>query len=106
MSENEEYKGILKFEFASILRKYPEREEEMFKNLSYFDNLNLCTRIKARTVITCAMGDPICLPSTIFAIYNNLNVDKHIEILKFYEHNWETLVYSDEKKIIYIKKYL
>lgn len=102
----EEFKNITYFEFTSIIKKYPEKEEEMFNTLSYFDNLNLCTWIKARTVISCAMKDIVCPPSTIFAVYNHIKAPKHMEIMSFYEHSWETVINFDEKRLEYIKKYL
>lgn len=102
----EEVKNVTYLEFAMLIKNYPEREEELFDNLSYFDNLNLCTWIKARTVITCAMKDIVCPPSTIFAVFNNMEVKKHMEIMPFYEHNYETTIGFGEKGLEYIKKYL
>lgn len=58
-------------EIASLIRQYPERESEMFKTLSYFDNLNLCGNIEARTIMTCALKDTICprlLPYLLYII--------------------------------------
>jgi cephalosporin-C deacetylase len=102
----EEFKNIAYLEFAKIIKKYPEREEEMFRTLSYFDNLNLCDLIKGRIVISCAMKDLVCPPSTIFAVYNHIKSDKSIEIMQYYEHSWETIINFEEKKLEYIKTYL
>ena len=102
----EEAKNITYLEFIPIIKKHPKRIKEMFKTLSYFDNLNLCRSIKARTVISVALKDLICPPSTIFAVYNNIQCEKHIEIMPFYEHSWETLQNFDEKRLEYVKKYL
>lgn len=78
----------------------------MFNTLTYFDNLNLCSWIKARTVITCAMKDTCCPPSTIFAVYNHIKAEKYIEIMPYYEHGLEAVVNFEEKKLKYIKMYL
>jgi len=102
----EEFRNITYLEFTSIIKKYPEKEEEMFKTLSYFDNLNLCSWIKARTVISCAMKDTCCPPSTVFAVYNHIKAEKHMEIMPFYEHSWETVINFEEKKLEYIKMFL
>jgi cephalosporin-C deacetylase len=99
----EEVKNIAYLEFTSIIRYYPEREEEMFDTLSYFDNLNLCTWIKAKIVITCAMKDIVCPPSTIFAVYNHIKSQKQIEVMPFYEHDWTTILKFEEKKLELIK---
>ena len=102
----EEAKNITYLEFALLIKNHPEREEELFENLSYFDNLNLCTWIKAKTIIVCAMKDTVCPPSTIFAVFNNIKVEKYMEIMPFYEHTYETDLGFGEKNLEYIKKYL
>jgi cephalosporin-C deacetylase len=102
----EDFQNVTYLEFTTIIKKYPEREEEMFSTLSYFDNLNLCSWIKARTVISCAMKDTCCPPSTIFAVYNHIKAEKHMEAMPYYEHSWETVLNFEEKKLEYIKNYL
>jgi len=93
-------------EIANLIREYPEREDEMFRTLSYFDNLNLCGNISAKTVITCALKDIICPPSTIFAVYNNISSEKHMELLPYSEHDYTAAMRFDEKKLEYIKNNL
>lgn len=102
----EEAKNVTYLEFIPLIKKHPGKVSEMFDTLSYFDNLNLCSWIKARTIISVALKDLICPPSTAFAVYNNIHSEKYIEIMPFYEHNWETTTSFDEKKLEYIKKYL
>ena len=102
----EDFQNITYLEFHSLLKRFPEREEEMYKTLSYFDNLNLCTQIKARTIISVGTRDICCPPSTIFAVYNHIKAEKYIEVMPFYGHGWEALINFDEKKLEYIKKYL
>ena len=102
----EEFKNITYLEFINIIKRYPERKDEMFKTLSYFDNLNLCSWIKNRVIISCAMKDIVCPPSTIFAVHNTINSEKDIEIMEFYDHSWETHIRFEEKKLEYLKKYL
>ncbi|MGM0365441.1 MAG: acetylxylan esterase [Actinomycetota bacterium] len=87
-------------------KQTPQREEEMFEVLSYFDNLNLSSWIKARTIITCATRDIVCPSSTIFAVYNHITSDKVMEVLPFYGHDWSALLAFDEKRLRYIKKFL
>jgi cephalosporin-C deacetylase len=102
----EDFPNITYNEFQSIIRKYPEREEEMFKTLSYFDNLNLADRIKSRTIISCAMKDICCPPSTIFAVYNNIKAEKQMIKMPYYGHGWEAVINFDENRVELIKKYL
>lgn len=102
----EEFRNVTYLEFTSIIKKYPEREEEMYDTLSYFDNLNLCSWIKAKTIISCAMKDIVCPPSTIFAVYNHIQAEKTMEIMPFYDHSWETLINFEEKRLGYVINYL
>lgn len=102
----EEAKNLVYLEIPNIIREYPEKEKQIFKTLSYFDNLNLCERIKARTIITCAMEDIVCPPSTVFAVYNHIKSDKKIEILPYTEHGYQAVYAFEEKRLHYIKKYL
>lgn len=102
----EEAKNVTYLEFIPLIKNHPERVQDMYDTLSYFDNLNLCSLIKARTVISVALKDLICPPSTAFAVYNNIHSEKYIEIMPFYEHSLETAIRFEEKKLEYVKKYL
>lgn len=102
----EEAKNITYLEIANLIKGHPEREDEMFKTLSYFDNLNLCGNISAKTIISCGLKDIICPPSTIFAVYNHIGAEKNMEFLPYSGHDWDTINWFDEKKLEYIKKNL
>jgi len=102
----EDFPNITYNEFQNIIRKFPEREEEMFKTLSYFDNINLADRIKARTIVSCAMKDICCPPSTVFAVYNQIKASKQMIKMPYYGHDWNTIVNFEENRVELIKKYL
>lgn len=87
-------------EIAHLIRQYPEKEEEIFSTLSYFDNLNLCDNVKAKTIISCAVQDTICPPSTIFAVFNYLNSDKILETLPFSGHDYSTSFFLMRKSYL------
>jgi cephalosporin-C deacetylase len=99
---SEEFKATTYPEIASLIAEYPEKEDEIYKTLSYYDNLNLCGNIKAKTIITCALKDTICPPSTVFAVYNNIGSDKHIELLPYSQHDLLTTRRFDQKKLEHI----
>jgi len=105
----EQASSITFFELTEVIKRYPEKAEEFFKTLSYFDNLNLCSWIKARTVMSVAMKDMLNPPSTIFAVYNRIDGQKHIEIMPYYvrmlEYN-EADIDFGEKQLEYLVKYL
>jgi cephalosporin-C deacetylase len=102
----DEIKNLTYLEIANLIREYPEKENEIFKTLSYFDNLNLCNNIKAETIITCALKDVVCPPSTIFAVYNHIKSKKDIFLLPYSEHNYKSILRFDEKRVEYIRKRL
>jgi cephalosporin-C deacetylase len=82
------------WELADYIRKYPDRAERVFQTLSYFDNLNLADRIKCPALVSVGLIDEICPPSTIFAVYNRLNVPKHLAVFPYHtperpETQWE-----------------
>ena len=46
-----------------------------------------------------AMKDMVCPPSTNFAVYNNIEADKNIDILEYWDHSWETVLKYEEKRL-------
>ena len=102
----EDYPNITYLEFRNIIRKFPEREAEMFRTLSYFDNLNLADRIRAKTVVSYAMDDLCTPPSTIFAVYNWIQADKEMIRMPYYEHGYEAVMNFDEHRLKLVKAFL
>ena len=73
-------------EIALYCHRYPDRVDTVYNTLSYFDNLNLCDRIRCPVLVTVGLRDAICPPSTIFAVYNRLGVEKEIRVYPFGGH--------------------
>jgi cephalosporin-C deacetylase len=73
-------------EIPSFLKSFPHLYEQAIRTLSYCDCLNLAPRIKCRTVISNCLWDDVCPPSTIFAVYNHIEVEKQIEVYPFHKH--------------------
>lgn len=63
-----------------------EREDEIFRRLGYIDIKNLAPRITADVLMGISLIDPICPPSTQFAVYNNLASKKHALIYPDFRH--------------------
>ena len=78
----------------------------MFKTLSYFDNLNLADRIRAKTIVSCAMNDLCTPPSTIFAVFNWIQADKQMITMPYYAHSWDTMIAFDENRVKLVKTLL
>lgn len=89
-------------EFKSIANMYPDKEREMYDTLSYFDNLNLCKDIEAKTFISVGLRDTCCPPSTVFAVYNHIQSKKGIDVYPFYGHDAGIASAYQEKMLAYI----
>lgn len=72
-----------------------EREEQVFNKLGYIDIQNLADRINANYLMVTGMKDPICPPSTQFAVYNKIHSEK--EYLLYPEYGHEYLPYLGDK---------
>lgn len=73
-------------EAADFVSKHPEQLERTLKTLSYFDLLNLCGRIRKPTFVSVGLKDPICLPETVFAVYNRIEAPKQLQVYPFNGH--------------------
>jgi cephalosporin-C deacetylase len=82
-----DYKRVLEMEIETApyeeLRTYfrlfdprHERESETFAKLGYIDVQHLADRIKAEVLLTVAMNDDVCPPSTQFAVFNRIKSKK------------------------------
>lgn len=83
------------WEIAEYLRHHPTRSEQVFRTLSYFDNLNLADRITCPVLVSVGLIDEICPPSTVFAVYNRLTAPKAIGVFPYHAHerpepHWQT----------------
>jgi cephalosporin-C deacetylase len=74
-------------EIALYCNRYPDRQEAVFRTLSYVDNLCLAERIRCPVLMTVGLQDMICPPSTIFAVYNRIPSSiKEIQVYPFGAH--------------------
>jgi cephalosporin-C deacetylase len=63
-----------------------ERREEIFTKLGYIDVKNLAPRIRAHVLMGISLMDPICPPSTQFAVYNRITAPKQNIIYPDFGH--------------------
>jgi cephalosporin-C deacetylase len=76
-------------EITNFMKRFPERIEQAFATLSYFDNMNLVTRTKVKAAYySVGLWDDICPPSSVYASYNHLpeGVEKAIEVYPYNKH--------------------
>lgn len=65
-----------------------ERETEIFTQLGYIDVHHLAPRIRAEVLMTVALMDTVCPPSTQFAAYNKITAPKSMVVYPDYGHEW------------------
>ena len=85
-------------EIADYVRAWPDRCDQVFETLSYFDNLNLADRTRARMLVSVGLADLICPPSTVFAVYNHMRCPKELVVYPFHGHeegdHWEERAFA------------
>ncbi|MCD7033984.1 acetylxylan esterase [Metabacillus sp. GX 13764] len=98
-----ESQGSLK-EIAAFLRSQPEKLEEVLEVISHFDLLGLASRIRIPVLMSAGLKDDICLPETIYAVYNIIKAEKKINVFPFGGH--ETGEYQKRQGLLFIKEQL
>jgi cephalosporin-C deacetylase len=63
-----------------------EREHEIFTRLGYIDVQHLTDRIAARVLMTTALMDMVCPPSSQFAAYNKIKSEKEMILYPDFGH--------------------
>jgi len=74
-------------EIAEFLNSHPERQAEVMRTLSYFDILNLAPYIESPVLASACLKDLICLPETVFAMYNRIRSERSMRIYPFEGHS-------------------
>jgi cephalosporin-C deacetylase len=94
--------------FSSVteyLKLYPQHTEKAFETLSYFDTMNLASRIKCRVLASVALKDDICPAKLYFATYNRVTSPKEIHIYPFNGHEGGGRVHN-EVKLNYLAEHI
>jgi cephalosporin-C deacetylase len=73
-------------EIVNYLKVHRDKEEIVFRTLSYFDGVNFAVRAKIPALFSVGLMDKTCPPSTVFAAYNHYAGPKEIRIYSFNEH--------------------
>ncbi|WP_308639932.1 acetylxylan esterase [Paenibacillus silvisoli] len=73
-------------EIAQHLKRYPEQLETILHTIAHFDMLNLASRMTAPVLMSVGWKDGICLPETIYAVYNRIPTEKVIFDYPFSGH--------------------
>ncbi|HUY29992.1 MAG TPA: acetylxylan esterase [Acidimicrobiales bacterium] len=75
-------------EISDYLRSRPSLEDELWHTISYVDLLNLADRVTCETVVTVALWDDICPPSTIYSTFRRIAAPrKSLRVLPYHYHD-------------------
>ena len=82
-------------EFARWARVNPARAAAGLSTLDYFDGVNFCRHATAPTLVSVALMDMVCPPSTVFAAYNELRGTKEISVFEWDGHEGGRGIFTD-----------
>jgi cephalosporin-C deacetylase len=77
-------------EIMTYLKFHPYLESQVMKTLSYFDNLNLANRIKAKTLVSVGLQDTVCPPSTVYGTFNQIKAPKEMVVYPYLAHEFNS----------------
>jgi cephalosporin-C deacetylase len=90
------------FEISEYCRLYPERVDQVFNTLSYFDAVNHARRLKVPALFSVGLADPITPPSTVYSAFNHYPGEKAIEVYEFNGHDGASTVHF-ERKVAFVR---
>ncbi len=73
-------------EISDYIRRWPDREPQVWRTLSYFDNMNLAGWIQCPVLMNVGLLDDICPPSSIYATYNKITAPKEMKVYPYHNH--------------------
>ena len=73
-------------EIPDYLRRWPRHEEQVWRTLSYFDNMNLASRIRCPVLMDVGLQDDICPPSSVYAAFNKIAAPKEMKVYPYHNH--------------------
>ncbi len=84
-------------EIADYCKAYPDRVDQVFHTLSYFDVVNCARRITVPGLFSVGLVDTITPPSTVFAAYNQYAGHKQIAVYEFNGHEGGGTLHFERK---------
>ena len=89
-------------EISDYCRLYPERVDQVFTTLSYFDVVNHARRLQVPALFSVGLADLVTPPSTVFSAYNHYSGEKAIEVYHFNGHDGAASVHF-ERKVAFVR---
>jgi cephalosporin-C deacetylase len=73
-------------EITRYCRAHRDKVGAVFDTLAYFDGVNFAARAQAPALLSVALMDDVCPPSTVFAAYNHYAGPKDLDVWEFNAH--------------------
>jgi len=73
-------------EIAAFCRVHRGEVERVFRTLGYFDGMHFAARARARALVSVALMDTVCPPSTVYAAHNHYAGPKELRVYLFNGH--------------------
>lgn len=101
LSDYKDYFKIVDWPASDVYegqKAYGISDDELYRNLSYFDIKNIASWIECPIWMAYGLQDETCPPHTNFAAYNNVRSDKKYLTFKLRGHNvWEEMGWQKDK---------
>ena len=81
LTDSDPYNEVVRY-----LSVHRDLVDQSYRTLSYFDGVNFARRATAPALFSVALMDPVCPPSTVFAVHNLYEGEASIEVYPFNEH--------------------
>ena len=92
-------------ELVNLWKMRPRAVQDHYRTLSYFDCMNLASRITCPILMSVALLDTMCPPSTGFAVYNHLtSTEREMRVYPYNEHEGGGAIHEEEK-YRFVRKY-
>ncbi|HEX4207982.1 MAG TPA: alpha/beta fold hydrolase [Ktedonobacteraceae bacterium] len=92
-------------ELVNYWKQYPQRVEQSYRTLSYFDGMNFAPHITCPVLLAVSLLDTICPPSTGFAVYHHLTCEKELKLYPYNGHEGGG-ANQDEEKFRFLRHYI
>lgn len=93
-------------ELVNYWKQYPHNVEENYRTLSYFDGMNMAPLITCPVLLSVALLDTTCPPSTGFAVYNHLICEKELKIYPYNGHEGGSIIHEELEKYSFVRRFI
>lgn len=89
---------------TDYIRRFPERMEQVYETVSYFDVMNLADRITCPVLASVCLKDDVCPAKCFYAAANRITSEKEICVYPFNGHDSGGYAHA-KRKLEYLKEH-